>query len=481
MPRQERGHGGERFELGGYWLGREQSGGSVYRYWYDQRTGRVSRRSLGTKDFEEAKRLLASVVVSRPRHDPDPTALPEPRSVLMAAVLDHYLENRAKKLPSYQPARRAVELLTEFLFEVRKLPVTAKADSFGLDLQEGFVAWSASLGHSSKYISRNLSVVAAALNFAAEEHTIEDPDDGRRIVRLMSSAPKIRYDPEWIAREGEIAAPQRREWVPTLEQMGRWIDCIRSEHMFRYVIIGLNTWARAEAVMELDFKRQIDLDHGLVDLNPPGRPQNIKRRPIVRLTENLRTWAAAWKVARPMVYRGGAVEDLKKAFQNTNYRWLLIEAGVPGPEVERLMSKGNERIRAVAIDLVESGKTADQLTPLLAAGIDVARAAVPASPKGPARRVTRRVIRSFMSTRVRAQREVKVDREQRQVWLGHTAQDTTSNYEIMDPDYLRECAAATDYVIGRIGLCCRRSLWPEDVQPELPLGRPPRPRSGSLL
>ncbi len=78
-------------------------------------------------------------------------------------------------------------------------------------------------------------------------------------------------------------------------------------------------------------------------------------------------------------------------------------------------------------------------------------------------------------TRVRAQREVKVDREQRQVWLGHTDQDTTANYEIMDPDYLRECAAATDYVIGRIGLCCRRSMWPEGVQPELPLGRPRRP------
>ena len=49
-----------------------------------------------------------------------------------------------------------------------------------------------------------------------------------------------------------------------------------------------------------------------------------------------------------------------------------------------------------------------------------------------------------------------------------------SMLSLLREDDLTHIGAATDYVIGRIGLCCRRSLWPEGVQPELPLGRPPR-------
>jgi hypothetical protein len=65
-----------------------------------------------------------------------------------------------------------------------------------------------------------------------------------------------------------------------------------------------------------------------------------------------------------------------------------------------------------------------------------------------------------MATRVRNQREIVVEdlREQRQVWLGHKDQDTTARYEIMDPDYLRECAAATDLIIEKIGRLTRKRI-----------------------
>jgi hypothetical protein len=372
----------------------------------------------------------------------------------LVAVIEHYLKHRAASLPSIKPAERACQLLTQWLFEVRNLPRSSRADAFGLDLQQQFIRWAAAQGHSAKYISRNLSVIAAAMHYAAKEQAVDDGEGGRRIVRLMSQAPAIRYDPGWIAEVATIEAPQRRSWIPAIEEMARFIDCIRSEHLFRFVIIALNTWARAEAIMELDLKKQVDLDAGLLDLNPPGRRQTLKRRPIIRLTRNLHAWRAEWKVARPLAWHGEAIDNIKKGMQATNARWMMGEADVPAAEIERLMrnSAGKERTKV--------------LEELEAHG---------------AHRITRRVIRTFMATRVRGLKEIRVDREQRQLWLGHARQDTTSMYEITDSDYLREAAEATDMIIDKINLLTKRSLWPAGVQPMLPFvlrGARNKPGSG---
>ena len=444
MPKKRESAGRGVFELAGYWIDRESGRPSWYRYWYDSRTGRVRRRSLGVEDLEEAKIRLASLVASRPAPEQQHgSELPGPRQVLLVAVLDHYLEHRAKDLPSRGAAERACQLLVAWLFDVRGMPKTIKADALGLDLQEEFVRWCATQhGHSSKYISRVLSVISAALRYAADEQPVDDPDDGRRIVRLMSHAPKVRYDPGWIAETAKIAAPQRRSWVPTIDELARFLDQVRAEHAFRYCILALNTWGRAEAIMELDLRRQLDRDSGLLDLNPPGRRQTLKRRPIIRATRNLLAWTAEWNMARPLEYHGQVVVNVKKAIQAANARWMMTEAGMRQSEIEKLMRAKYLRERTKAIQQLEANGS---------------------------QRITRRVIRSFMGTRVRGLRELRVEREQRQVWLGHQSQDTTSMYEILDPDYLREAADATDMIIDRIDAAAQRSLWPEKVQPMLPL------------
>ena len=43
------------FEIGGNWIGRVPGSRQLYRFWYDGRKGEVRRRSLKTKDLEEAK------------------------------------------------------------------------------------------------------------------------------------------------------------------------------------------------------------------------------------------------------------------------------------------------------------------------------------------------------------------------------------------------------------------------------------------
>ncbi|MGB8313154.1 MAG: hypothetical protein WCE69_01560, partial [Aestuariivirga sp.] len=67
--------------------------------------------------------------------------------------------------------------------------------------------------------------------------------------------------------------------------------------------IALNTWARPEAILDLSVRAQVDFEHSLIDLNPPSRKQTKKRRPIIRLTENLRGWLEHWGEDRPLSYQ----------------------------------------------------------------------------------------------------------------------------------------------------------------------------------
>lgn len=447
-----------RFELAGQWLAQHEASGRWFRNWYDERAGRVRRRSLGTVDFEEAKEKLAAIALNPAASAADPLA---PDRVMLVAVLTHYLDN--KRIASEEQARIAADLLLEWLFQVKKVPKSVKVSAFRRDWQEEFAVWLASeKGHSSAYISRNLSVVSAAMKFGAAEQSVRDPDGNRKNVQLLSSVQQIKFDPTWIvetARESgvQLDTPKRNDWVPTYEELARFIDATRAEHIFRFCILVLNTWARRETIEQLDLSKQVNLRTGLIDLNERGRLQTHKRRPIIRLTENLRAWmpvwAAAdkaiadklreqgkpveWKAGRPLLYGGRDAGAIKKAMQRTNARWMLGEAGVDEKEILRLTRRENNRELTEAIQALEENG---------------------------ARRITSRAIRSFMATRVRAVPGIKVDREQRQLWLGHLNQDTTSSYEIADPEYMREAAAATDQIIREIDRFSARSLWPKPAE-----------------
>jgi hypothetical protein len=78
--------------------------------------------------------------------------------------------------------------------------------------------------------------------------------------------------------------------------------------------MALNTWARPEAICELSVLRQVDFNLRIVDLNPPGRIQNKKVRPKIRLTDNLRGWLLYWNLNRPITYfsRAGGQQDVEE-------------------------------------------------------------------------------------------------------------------------------------------------------------------------
>lgn len=449
-------------ELAGYWLEQRSDGGGTgyyYACWYDADRGRNRRTSLKTTARQEAEKRFAAFVATRPLRSPL-NEVPLPRQVLLFAVLEHYLTNRAAHRRSHDAAARAVAYVQEFLCDVKGLPLTIKADGFGLDLQMEFVKWCADTrGHSAAYITRLLNPIAAAMHFAAKEQAVADPAGGMRTIRLMSEAPNVRFHDGWVAETAGIAPPQKREWIPEVEQMARFIECIREDHAFRFWMILLNTWARSESIMELDLKRQVRERAGLIDLNPPGRLQTHKRRPIIRLTGNLALWRAHWMneaaaliakgklnkdwLGRPIYFRGRLVVNCKRAIQLASARWMFSEAGFPRDRIEKLLAERQDKERWAAVG------------ELRAAGFEP---------------ITPRVGRTFMATTVtNLNPEIE---KQVEIWLGHKEQTTTALYQLTNRNYLRAVAELTDKVIEEIAGFCRRPLVPQPAQSELPLVAP---------
>ena len=94
--------------------------------------------------------------------------------------------------------------------------------------------------------------------------------------------------------------------------------------MLAYLIIATNTLARPGAVLDLR-GAQYDGSHGRIDLNPPGRKQNKKHRPVLAVTPTLKPWLQmVGEPARRYVAYGG------KPIKSITTAWDLLvkEAGL---------------------------------------------------------------------------------------------------------------------------------------------------------
>ena len=436
------------FEIGGQWIGRVDGRPSYYRFWYVSGSRTVNRASLKTTDFEEAKRQLAQAAVTNARHDPK-----HPDEVMLVAVLNHYFENHSDKKPSASPARRAGELVMTFLETECGFGPEVKTSKFTKAMQARFAQWSSErFKHSPSYISRNLSVVAAACRFSAKTIVNRGPAGELFETRLLSAMPEVCYDAKWLAEMTDSPEPSPRDYVPTLEELASLLDMDGSVTLRRYDIIALNTWARPEAVLDLSVREQVDFENGLVDLNPPGRKQTKKRRPTIKLTENLRGWLEHWGEDRPLSYSASgkgktpacakrqAASHVKAQFKRRSRRWMLTRNGLTKAEIDSLFRKSrNGQVEHLQQALANAE----------ARGIH---------------RITPYTYRHFMATKVRSLREVRVDREQRSLWLGHGKRDATSWYETLDPEHLHECARATSIIMEKLDAITKRPLVPMSVK-----------------
>lgn len=152
--------------------------------------------------------------------------------------------------------------------------------------------------------------------------------DGRKVgpatiryeLSMLSVALRHAGKPKRVWRP---AAPERQVRHLTHAQFERWFREVKAPHARLYVLLGLYSMARPSAILELTWDR-VDLERGQIDLNPRGRRQTKKRRPVVPLNEEALAELRKAKAGRQSEYvieRGAKrIANIKKAFQAASAR-----------------------------------------------------------------------------------------------------------------------------------------------------------------
>ena len=384
-----------RFSYRDYYLERPHPdrGGSWYACTYDAGSRSVRRKSLRTADFEEAKNKLVDMVSVAPA---ETGRAASPADVPVTAVLEAYLEDRGASTRSVEYAERVAELAAEYLIGIKR-PGMALSD-WTPSRQLAFAKWcSDEKNHKVSTIKRTFNVIGAAFNDAARIRIRKSPVGQEIEGSLVSHAPKIAWSEKALARELKVATQSKPTFVPSIDEMALFIDNIQVDHVRRYMLIALCTWARPEAVMQLGAD-QWDTRTNVVDLNPQGRAQTNKVRSAIYCPRNLRALFEGSPEGSLLTWRGDTVASVR-----TGIRAAAKRSGVP---------------------------------------------------------ITRKTPRTFMATTVRRLCPA-IPREKRSIWLGHSVEEgskTTDFYEITDADYLADVALATDYVISQVQLKCKTSF-----------------------
>ena len=260
----------------------EQISGSDRWYicWHDDRIKRIRRKSSGERDHGRAQIALAKWIIENDRPTNAPAA-----DVWLAIVMKDYLEQHAVNLPSIEGAMIAADNFTRIFGPVRVADLT-------LDAQDRYVAARRGEGVADSTISREFSVLRAAINRAHRRGMLAAP------VHIMG-----------------LGNGRQRERVLTPAEMVRLWQAATATHLKMFIILMMNTASRPDAVLELQ-RFQVDFDAGLVHLNPAGRKQTKKFRPTLPVTKTLAPWLEGMSGVPAYVhYRGKPLASMKTAFR----------------------------------------------------------------------------------------------------------------------------------------------------------------------
>ena len=266
--------------LAGYWLSQRPNSAAWCRTWFDPATRQTRRSSLGTDDLGEAEQRLAEWIA---RNVAPVRAAPADLTIARAFV--RYFDRHGRHLVGAGAQRISLALMLRFL------PPGITVAEVTLDAQHEAVRAMKAEGYSAGTIKRAFGAAKAAVNWAWENGELERP------------LPFLRLP------EG-----QGRERVLSVAEMARLWDTDMPDHLRVFLALLIGTGARPEALLQLT-AFQCDVERRIINLNPPGRPQTKKRRPVLPMPEWLVPWIEA--AEGPIVsYRDKPVKRLVAGFRS---------------------------------------------------------------------------------------------------------------------------------------------------------------------
>jgi integrase len=266
MSKQPSSHYIDVATIGSYRIVRSASNDSLYLSWYDAQSRQTRRRSLKIQNVEKACSVARSIVERGVTGDPKDALVVEPLRTVSDILEWH--RPYTQTLASAEAEGIQIERLKRLIGNQHiALMVPVDFDSF----RDTCIAQDKI---SLATVSRTLSTLRSGIRRAADNKLVARQD-----------VPKI---PEYRTKAIVRAAPPKGR-VMTLEELARLIDQVDQLHLLVFLIVLINTACRPGAAIELETD-QIELQQGLLHLNPAQRVQTKKFRPSLPITETLRPW-----------------------------------------------------------------------------------------------------------------------------------------------------------------------------------------------
>lgn len=271
---------------------KKRENGIWYAFWYDSGPKRERRQSLDTSDHAAAAIKFAEFLVKGPddpRARPNVPGLSKPT---VGQVLDWYEKdhvNAAEGPVAKERQRFAIAALKRHFRDTCVSDVTIESSrAYRASRSRGLVGRKV----SDSTIRRELGVLVAAANHALAWKRIKA--DEMPSVELPT----------------EAGAHEKKPW---LTKASIRLALEKAEGDLRDFILFAYYWGSRRQAIEQLRKGQVDLQHGTVDLHPPGARRTKKRKPVVPIYPEIRPAlerrltaaedylfpAKSWKAGRP--------------------------------------------------------------------------------------------------------------------------------------------------------------------------------------
>lgn len=280
------------FTIGDHWIERVANSPSYYRATYDKAARQVRRRTLETEDFEEAKDRLIEwwTLNHRPRDA-------EPERVEIVTVLLQYYDDHGQHVHDPARIRLAITHLSDYFRGLSISDLTAGA-------QKAYGRHREAQGVTAGTWGRELSVARAACRWAAREG-------------MVKHVPEFEKLSKGRGRERILGSDEFRDLLRASEA-----------HCRMAILCMAHTCGRPSAVLDLTVF-QCDRERRLINLNPPGRQQTKKHRPIVPMTDGFLRLLDETEGPYLVQWRGRRVASIKKAFARARERAGLSADVIP--------------------------------------------------------------------------------------------------------------------------------------------------------
>lgn len=283
MPRTKRPK--PLYQRGAFALYRRPGRANLEIVWYDHERKRERISSAGTGDVGKActeldRRFLASEGVKVcPTCGRAMEGEAAPR--LTTAIMDYLTQSEDKV--GVKSAKTRLSHVVTYVAETNPaltLPMVSEA------WIAKFRSWMGKRGYSLGHTEGCVMQLAAAIN-AQVGHEAQFKAQS---LKELAKSPTYRATVEQIAAMFRFCTdpppPPGREWTPKERAM---VISTR-ENLLRYLRAAVATWARPDAILELKAEGQWHSAAGVLNLNPEGRRQTKKHRPVVPIAKQFRPW-----------------------------------------------------------------------------------------------------------------------------------------------------------------------------------------------